>query len=137
MTYRLFSMAAIFCSTVSASVAGQGILQITAGNGAARWGSSIAEVGDVDGDGASDLIIGAPGDAGEASVISVKQGVTIFTLTGTSPDEEFGSAVTGLGDVDGDGIVDFAVALRSAIRARSTAAASASTRGETRPSSPP
>src|SRR5262249_11765030 len=72
------------------------------------WGSSVRAVGDVDGDGFAEIIVGAPGE-NSASVVSVKLGITLFTVFGVAPDDAFGSAVCGAGDVDRDGVVDFAV----------------------------
>ena len=71
-----------------------------------RDGSS----GDIDHDGVSDLIVGAPGK-GEAFVFSGASGSLLFTVT--SPVAEslpsFGSAVAGGKDLDNDGPPDFAV----------------------------
>src|SRR5262245_37235046 len=108
MWHRFFVFA-VCASAIPTATAGEGILQITEGTGAAHWGSSVGAVGDVDGDGFADLIVGAPGDGGSASVISIKLGITLYTLFGTAPDDAFGSAVSGAGDVDRDGVVDFAV----------------------------
>ncbi len=83
-------------------------------NGAAVgdfFGGSLAAAGDVDGDGSSDLLAGAPQvdpGAGYARVYSGASGSLLFTLTGTSPGDRFGS-VAGGGDFNGDGVPDFAV----------------------------
>ncbi len=68
---------------------------------------SVAGIGDVDGDGVPDLLIGAPG-ADRARLYSGQTGAVIRTLAG-APASSFGRAVAGLGDVDGDGVPDVIV----------------------------
>lgn len=71
-------------------------------------GRSVASAGDVDGDGHPDVIVGAPGDstagsgAGKALVISGWTGEPILELLGLAPGSHLGSAVAGIGDIDGD-----------------------------------
>jgi FG-GAP repeat. len=85
-----------------------------------QFGSSVAGVGDLNGDGIPDVLVGVPHhsnfgadhiNAGEAFVFSGKDGSIIFTLN--DPDEEEGNrmgyAVASLGDVNGDGIPDLLV----------------------------
>jgi hypothetical protein len=86
-------------------------------NGIFGWDTS--EAGDVNGDGWSDLIIGAYGEirsgghygAGRAYVFSGRDGSVLFQLT--SPNQEpgaaFGARVSGAGDVDQDGVADVIV----------------------------
>jgi hypothetical protein len=83
------------------------------------FGRCVASAGDVDGDGVGDAIVGAPLEdpgpspmnAGRAYVFSGATGLLIQTLA--SPSEEvsgqFGAAVAGVGDVDGDRYGDLAV----------------------------
>jgi hypothetical protein len=79
-------------------------------------GWSVDGAGDVDGDGLSDVIIGAPGDAsqnGEVVVllatVSQEGGLLsdAIVLTGTEAGDGVGDRVAGVGDVDGDGLGDF------------------------------
>jgi hypothetical protein len=79
-------------------------------------GSAAAGIGDVDGDGVPDYAAGAPGDdnsamnSGSVRFYSGATGSTLRTVNG--PPKQglaYGSSVTGLGDVDGDGFPDLAV----------------------------
>jgi Ca2+-binding RTX toxin-like protein len=105
-------------------------------------GTQVAQVGDVNGDGIDDVVIGAPSrsnsyydystntwysntdtDGGAYIIFGKESGWTDMTLShtaGTGTDyvylegdnsmgKQFGEKVTGVGDVDGDGIADFIV----------------------------
>jgi hypothetical protein len=84
----------------------------TAGEG---LGTSPANVGDVDGDGHADILVGAwqyAGAAvsgGRAYLYSGKDGALLKTFTCRTPGDTFGFDAVGLGDVDGDGTVDFLI----------------------------
>jgi len=77
------------------------------------FGSAVAALDDVNGDGVRDLIVGAPlagaGSRGEVTVFSGLDGAPLRTLSGDAAGDHFGWSVVGLADVDGDTFGDFAV----------------------------
>ncbi|HEU4437050.1 MAG TPA: FG-GAP-like repeat-containing protein, partial [candidate division Zixibacteria bacterium] len=81
-----------------------------------QMGFSVAAAGDVNGDGRADFIVGAPSadpnnllDAGSAFVFSGADGVLLFRKDGEVPDDGFGWAVAGAGDLNGDNHDEFIV----------------------------
>lgn len=73
-------------------------------------------VDDIDGDGHSDLIIGAytysrrdAAAAGRVYAISGGTGKTIDVMTGTIPGDWFGGDALAVGDVNGDGLTDYMI----------------------------
>jgi hypothetical protein len=105
-------------------------------NGESQMSNSgfyISSLGDINGDGKADLLIDAPGapgslgnpifpygpgrayvvygkaDSAAVSLAQVGVGNGGFSATGTDQWESFGSSLSGLGDVNGDGIADFAL----------------------------
>jgi hypothetical protein len=87
-------------------------------------GSSIAAIGDADGDGYDDFVIGAPEAGAGAGRLYVVRGSAegeSFTLEALTPESDerryfvidgaagsnLGAAVSGAGDLDGDGLPDF------------------------------
>ncbi|HQQ62074.1 MAG TPA: FG-GAP-like repeat-containing protein [Pseudomonadales bacterium] len=86
------------------------------GDNALDWlGRSVAGAGDVNGDGYPDLVVGAYGDdntgdgAGSARVLSGANGAVLYTFNGQAAGDGFGIAVSGAGDVNGDGKADILV----------------------------
>ncbi len=80
------------------------------------FGFAVAGAGDVNGDGYADVIVGSGGyinNTGRAYVYHGSPGglsaSPAFTATGEGPDDFFGAAVAGAGDVNGDGYADVIV----------------------------
>ena len=76
----------------------------------ANFGAAVVRMGDVNGDGVPDLAVGAPGQ-GAVFLFSGADGSRLRTLRDPSPQAgaNFGATLVGMGDVDGDGVPDFAV----------------------------
>jgi hypothetical protein len=84
-----------------------------------RHGYAMADAGDVNGDGKADIVVGATGvtplqcnsapRTGRVYVYSGADGSLLFTRTGEAVSDQFGAAVAGIGDVDGDRHADVLV----------------------------
>jgi hypothetical protein len=93
---------------------GQRIHRLLTTGEADLFGWAVAGVGDVNGDGVPDVLVGEPGSApvpGEARLFSGLTGDKLLEINGGSTDswDGFGFALTGLGDLDADGHADFAI----------------------------
>lgn len=124
--YVVFGKASGFGANVDlAALDGANGFRISGINGDDRVGFECSEAGDVNGDGFGDIIVSADGDdangpiAGAAFVIfgkaasfeanfdlSAIDGRNGFKLSGADKEDLAGSAVSGAGDVNGDGFDD-------------------------------
>ncbi|MEM6447237.1 MAG: hypothetical protein AAF704_11830 [Cyanobacteria bacterium P01_D01_bin.123] len=93
------------------------------------FGNSTSGIGDINGDGIDDVILGAPGiddEPGEAYVFFGTEqtfpdniesqeinGTNGFVIAGEIPGEEVGFSVSDAGDINGDGLDDLIVGARS------------------------
>jgi hypothetical protein len=77
-----------------------------------RFGHAIADAGDLDHDGTTDLVIGSPGPgttAGRVYLFSGRTGTLIRRIDGAAAADGFGFAVSGAGDLNHDGCAEIVV----------------------------
>jgi hypothetical protein len=101
--------------SVCSGLDGSEIRRVTGALAAERFGAAVAAIGDVNGDGVPDFVVGAPGGTGIAGgAVHGYSGLDGSELTelyriGSTFRDNFGSSIAALGDVNGDGVPDFAV----------------------------
>lgn len=111
----------------TASLGSAGQLVINGGHAGDHAGNSVAGIGDVNGDGRGDVLIGAPGvdvgaltDAGAAFVVygtnpgtvnlaDVYNGVGGYAIKGEVAGDAAGTNVLSIHDMNGDGIADYLI----------------------------
>ncbi len=114
----LFSaLAGLFSLGLASSTFAQGTHWTVYGDAAySIEGFVLSNMGDINGDGAAEVLTGAPWDNGNANdggyarVRDGATGVVIQTHFGDSALDEMGYVVSGAGDVDGDGVNDYMAA---------------------------
>jgi hypothetical protein len=96
------------------------VLQTWTGNELDHLGIGVCTLGDVDADGVPDFILGTMTGAytfnfgpGSARVISGKTGKMLYEVHGTNKEgdcgDAYGDTISAIGDIDKDGVCDFAV----------------------------
>ncbi len=129
-SYVVFGQAGGFAATMDVTgLNGANGFSIIGADASDRSGYSVAGVGDVNGDGIDDLLIGAPqGDpggranAGEAYVVFGRtggfgasldlgslSGTNGFTISGVDAGDHAGWSVASAGDLNGDGLADMVI----------------------------
>jgi hypothetical protein len=99
---------------VRSGATGAVILTLMAGTPTDAFGDTVADAGDVDGDGVTDIAVGAPRfgtgapPEGQVHLFSGATGMVLRTYTGAIG-MFLGAAIASAGDVDGDGIPDLAI----------------------------
>jgi hypothetical protein len=109
-TRRILQTAVLVTSLLVPAGAQTELLRLDGAAAGDQFGSALAFLGDIDGDGAADLAVGAPrenGRAGAVHVFSGRTGAALYTVSGAGPDDFFGHDIEVLGDVDGDLISDW------------------------------
>ena len=113
---------------LSAVASGTGGFAINLPAAGGRLGTSVTGIGDVNGDGRADLMVGAPGlaagagNAGRTYVVfgkssgsavdlsTVSSGTGGFVITDDAGASRAGTSIASAGDFNGDGLTDFIVA---------------------------
>src|SRR5262249_41160637 len=98
------------------SATGKELLHLRGTDPRGAFGSVLAPVADLDGDGKGDLAVGEPATEdqtrslpGQVYVYSTATGKELRRWTGTQPGELYGRMVVSAGDLDGDGVDDLAI----------------------------
>ncbi|MEM8712967.1 MAG: FG-GAP-like repeat-containing protein [Planctomycetota bacterium] len=114
--YRGLLFALLLSSLTTPALGQVTSLEVT-GPSASYFGSAIAGIGDVDGDGHDDIAVGsyfAQNLRGQVEVFSGKTGQRLRLHPGHAAQERFGETVAAVGDLNGDGVPDYAAAARRA-----------------------
>lgn len=112
---RLLLSVVLLAAASAAAVAQRPIRTFLGSQPGAGFGRALASIADVDGDGRLDLVVGEPqrnnpgaSRGGAVRVLALGPGTTVALAAIPFADYQFGTSVAGLGDVDGDGVPDFA-----------------------------
>lgn len=98
---------------VYSGASGAELFRVTGDVANAQLGFSVDAVGDLNGDGTEDLVIGAAAInttmPGFIVAVSGTNGSELYRLSGLAPGEAFGYGVGRYADMNGDGVMDFLV----------------------------
>jgi len=84
---------------------------------AVRFGDALAVLGDINGDGIDEYLVGAPhfyppswlnSDHGAIFACSASTGAVVYSFSGSNAGDQLGAALARIDDVNGDGVADFA-----------------------------
>lgn len=96
-------------------------LTFTGQNTGDQFGSVVVPFHDIDNDGVVDLLVGSPtwdngaaSNAGRVELRSGRTGVLLRTNNGTNTNDNFGSAIDTLTDLNGDGVPEYLVGVPGA-----------------------
>lgn len=113
---RLACSSPLLVACLASQAAAQSVLYNIPGTSTdQRFGTAVAEAGDVNADGYPDLLVGAAGadtagnESGAAFVYSGLTGALLWSWQGDAPGDGLGNAVDGAGDVNDDGYDDVIV----------------------------
>ncbi len=117
VSFRPLAAAAFSFALLSATASAQSLLYPRNGDKVNdRLGIWVRSIGDTNADGRPDFLAGAPEDgavfgAGEgfARLYSGANGATLRTFDGVSIQDQFGTSVDGIGDINLDGAADIAI----------------------------
>lgn len=126
-SYVVFGKATNTSIDLSAVAVGNGGFAINGGTDQLGTGCSLSSAGDINGDGLTDVIVGAQDPSGNSHVVdqtyvvfgkssgtavdlqAVSAGSGGFVLLGQSVGDHSGSSVSAAGDVNGDGLADLLI----------------------------
>jgi hypothetical protein len=100
---------------IYSGVDGSVLYTLNGDNSDARFGTSVSNVGDLNGDGYPDIIVGGSGtsaadqNAGSVSAFSGVNGELLYSVNGESINDYFGFSVSDVGDINQDGFIDIIV----------------------------
>ncbi len=110
-----FAATLLTCAAASADIVS---LESTGPIVGGKHGSAVACIGDVNGDGYNDVLVGAPMEkvgtavnAGRSTIYSGRTGAAIRTHSSPTfiASGNFGQSVVGFPDINGDGVADYAI----------------------------
>jgi hypothetical protein len=105
---------------VRSGATGARLLTLRGAPARAHLGAAVSSAGDINGDGHSDVLVGAPcagttgAESGAAYVFSGADGTVLRTFAGHAAGDHLGIGTAAVGDLDHDGITDVAVAATDA-----------------------